>query len=226
MNNVHSLSDLPKLPVPHTLYSYCLFESDQMRDEKHITPFLTHLKSSPTIAARTILFATEYFKFLAPHVGFFVPVPQREGYANHLDRYLATHTVADHVIFLGTDQPNVFPDFKRCLDIAHTFRFQFVGAFMESHPRTLIGGRCFIGSRTLGPHRDNFSEELDTHRKHTAAGWNCDEDFISAFVQGYSPPAVFNAPAGVFKAETQRFIIERLLTTPTIIVREPNCYFK
>lgn len=224
---VLSLDELPTASVPATLYSYCLFESDQLRDEKHIQPFLTHLKNHPTMAAQTILFATEHFEFLAPHVGFFVPVPQLDGYANHLDRYRAAYTQAYHVICLGTDEPKPYPDFCRCMDIAQTFNFNFVGAFMESHPENLIGGRIYLGPRKFNSTREYFCNELTRALVNPINfGWNCDQEFISGFVEGYDPPAVFNAPAGVFKAATLDFLKSRLLYTPTIIVREPNRYFQ
>lgn len=209
---------------PDVLYSYCLFESSEFSETKHLAALTNCLAIDPEHCKRSIIFRTTAFADFDFHGAHVIEVPQLSGFQNHLYRYLAVAAPVETVVCLGADEPRLFPDFAKCIETAKLFNFAFVATLMESHPTNIVGGRCaFYRSST---YREKFVDLLLNYSTPDAFDWNLDQAFLSNFIDNYNVPTVFNAPVGVFKALSQRFFLRRLETAPTIVVRERNKYDK
>jgi hypothetical protein len=212
------LEQVQNLPFYPQLLSYSLFTSDKVNMTRHTEPYLNWRDKNPDVP--TIGFLTEPFAaFIGERFTHVIEVPQLPHYNNHFYRYCAVASSSPTVICLGTDEPYPHQDFLRCLEIAKTFDFDVVCAFMENHPHNLIGGRiAFMSIRA----KEHFLACLKFVRP--SKSWNCDQDFLTNVIRANPFKAVINAPAGVFKKSTLYWLETRLNTCGTIIVREPNRY--
>jgi hypothetical protein len=227
MNDI--VKQVQQLELPSIVRSYTLFESNFFNHSKHVKPFNQYLDSLDDDELNSVLvFRTEAFSYIErDHPGInVIEVPQHDDYLNHLYRYVALFSSSETIICLGTDEPLVYPDFARCMSVARIFNYHAVFALMENHPKCLVGGRCaFLGPSSLRlAIAESSLDFLNDYPSLHSTDWNCDQLMLTDLIEYSANPVVFNAPAGVFKAATQRFFSRRLETAPTIIVREPNRY--
>lgn len=209
--------------LPSFVTSITLFESDKFNSEKHVGRLEKFLEQN---AAGTLIFRTPAFAHidkLCPHT---VEVPQLPHYQNHLYRYCGVFADVQTVTCVGADEPALLPDLARCVEVANKFNFDFVCALMEYHPRNLVGGRCVFTNvaSQRAKVRQMLEELFLSPPSAMLSDWNVDQYFLTDYVKYYPLSIVINAPVGVYKAETQDFLIRRFQTAPTIIVREPNRY--
>lgn len=202
------------LDVPDEVYAYTLFESDQFSREKHLTRLFNVNKD---FREGMLIFSTNKFDEVPGAHN--VVVPQLAHYGNHLYRYLAAASRAKTIYFMGSDEPLPHLDLLRCAKIAETFNYEMVVALMECHPTNLVGGRCVIRSQRM---KDELVQMLRNRK--ASSSWNCDQELLTDLVLDARPSLVINAPVGVYKADTQNWLLRRLHRQPTIIVREPNRY--
>lgn len=220
------IQQVEELKLPETIHSISLFDSLKFEPVKHIEPLLYYLKQIGN-KEKTLIFRTKRFAYLDEHFHHIVEVPQLPHYQNHLYRYLAVAAKVRNVVCVGSDEPELHGDLRRCIDVSNLFNYDFVCALMENHPKVLIGGRCVFTQ--VERQRSNVLAKLatfDTASLHVLHDWNIDQYFLTDYIKYYTPSTVINCPAGVSKQRTFDFLNNRLDSLPTIIIREPNKYDK
>jgi hypothetical protein len=208
------ITQIAALDVPETVFSYTLFDSDKFQYSRHQEP-LVNLPDR--FRPHTIVFRTAKFENVEGVHN--IVVPQLSAYGNHLYRYLAAASKAMLIYFMGADEPRPHMDLLRCVNTAIDFNYEMVVALMECHPTNLVGGRCVIRSQRM---KEELIQMLRNRK--ASSSWNCDQELLTDLVLDARPSLVINAPVGVYKADTQNWLLRRLHRQPTIIVREPNKY--